>query len=233
MKTCPDCAEDVKDAAKVCKHCGYRWPDAAAESPPPVVTAASDAEPSAQERRSGPPRWLFPVLGLFAVAALLAALLGDESTESLRVPSESMLPTYEVNDTVEVDTGADEFERGDVVVFFAPSGADLNQCGVEHPDNQPCPRPTSDRGEVQFIKRIVAVGGDRLSVRQGSVYIDGEPQDEDYAKPSADCPTCNMEKEITVPDGHYFMVGDNRGASADSREWGAVPEDWINGKVVE
>jgi signal peptidase I len=84
---------------------------------------------------------------------------------------------------------------------------------------------------VSFIKRVVAVEGDRLSVRGGRVYIDGRPEREPYARLDEGCPTCNHPEEITIPEDHYFMMGDNRGASADSRDWGPVPEEWIAGEV--
>jgi signal peptidase I len=102
---------------------------------------------------------------------------------------------------------------------------------VDHPDNQACPEPTGDRSDTNFIKRVVGEPGDRLSVRRGRVFIDGEPLEEDYARLSNTCATCNLEKEVTIPPDHYFMMGDNRGESADSREWGPVPKDWIIGNA--
>jgi signal peptidase I len=78
---------------------------------------------------------------------------------------------------------------------------------------------------------VVGVGGDRLSVRGGRVYIDGRPLREPYARLDDACPICNLPEPVTIPEGHYFMMGDNRGASADSREWGPVPEDWVIGQA--
>jgi signal peptidase I len=171
---------------------------------------------------------------IVAVALGLALLIQAFLVKPFRIPSESMVPTLEINQRVLVDRVSFRFSdpsRGDIVVFKPPKGADLNTCGVNHPDNQPCPKPTPGKSETNFIKRIVAEPGDRLSVRQGRVYIDGERQDEEFARISADCATCNMEKEITIPPDHYFMMGDNRGESADSREWGPVPKKWIIGNA--
>jgi signal peptidase I len=63
------------------------------------------------------------------------------------------------------------------------------------------------------------------------VYIDGRRQNEDFARLDSSCEICNLPVEITIPEGHYFMMGDNRGASADSREWGPVPKKWMIGKA--
>ena len=171
------------------------------------------------------------------VAVALGLALGIQAflVKPFRIPSESMVPTLEINQRVLVDRFTpkvgNEYHSGDIVVFKPPKGADLNTCGVQAPDNQPCPKPTPDKSDTNFIKRIVGEPGDRLSVRGGHVYIDGKLQNESFARFSQDCPTCNMEKEMTVPDDHYFMMGDNRGASADSREWGPVPKKWIIGNA--
>ncbi len=171
---------------------------------------------------------------IVAVALGLALLIQAFLVKPFRIPSESMVPTLEINQRVLVDRVSFRFsdpERGDIVVFKPPAGADRNTCGADHPDNQACPTPTEDKSDTNFIKRVVAVPGDRLTVRRGHVFIDGEPQDEEFAQISADCATCNLEKEIKIPPDHYFMMGDNRGASADSREWGPVPKKWIIGKA--
>jgi signal peptidase I len=170
------------------------------------------------------------------VAVALGLALGIQAflVKPFRIPSESMVPTLEINQRVLVDRFTGHFsdlDRGNIVVFKPPKGADLNTCGVNHPDNQPCPKPTPEKSDTNFIKRIVGLPGDRLSVRRGHVLINGEQQDEEFARISADCATCNLEKEIKIPADHYFMMGDNRGESADSREWGPVPEEWIIGRA--
>jgi signal peptidase I len=171
---------------------------------------------------------------IVAVALGLALLIQAFLVKPFRIPSESMVPTLEINQRVLVDRVSFRFsdpDRGDIVVFKPPAGADINQCGANHPDNQPCPKPTEDKSDTNFIKRVVAVPGDEISVRRGGVFINGKPQDEGFAQLSPDCATCNLEKEIKIPADHYFMMGDNRGESADSREWGPVPKKWIIGKA--
>ena len=123
-------------------------------------------------------------------------------------------------------------EVGDVVVFHPPIGADQgNACGVKRGASQPCPQPTGGMSETNFIKRIVAGPGDRLYIENGKAVVNGEMLDEPYINPCGATGTCNLREEITIPEDHYFMMGDNRGASDDSRFWGPVPRDWIIGEA--
>lgn len=172
------------------------------------------------------------------VVVALGLALGIQAflVKPFRIPSESMVPTLAVGQRVLVDRVTPRFgepERGDVMVFKPPEGADDHRCGVDHSSNQACPRPTDEQSDMNFIKRVVAVEGDRLSVKDGRVYIDGELQTEEteYIRPSADCEICDLPEEITIPEDHVFMMGDNRGSSEDSRAWGPVPEDWLIGNA--
>jgi len=170
------------------------------------------------------------------VAVALGLALGIQAflVKPFRIPSESMVPTLEIGQRVLVDRVSYRFgdpDRGDIVVFKPPAGADRNACGARHPSDTACPEPTEGRSETNFIKRVVGVPGDRLKVIDGAVYIDGKRQEQDYARLDAQCGICNLPQEIVIPDGHYFMMGDNRGESADSREWGPVPKKWIIGKA--
>lgn len=170
------------------------------------------------------------------VAIALGVALGIQAflVKPFRIPSESMVPTLEVGQRVLVNRVGTHFgtpERGDVMVFKPPINADSNECAVAHPPAQGCPESNPDESETNFIKRVVAVPGDRISVRRGRVYIDGELQQEPFIRPDATCPICNLPRPVVVPDGEYYMMGDNRGASADSREWGPVPEENFVGKA--
>src|SRR5204863_284121 len=77
-----------------------------------------------------------------------------------------------------------------------------------------------------FIKRVVAGPGDTLSVRDGHPVVNGKVASEDFIEPCGGSQGCNLPKTITIPPGDYFMMGDNRGSSDDSRIWGPVPQDW-------
>jgi signal peptidase I len=170
------------------------------------------------------------------VAVALGLALGIQAflVKPFRIPSESMVPTLSVGQRVLVDRVSPRFSepsRGDVVVFKPPRGADDNVCGTEHPEESACPEPTGERSETNFIKRVVAVGGDRLAVRNGRVVLNGKLQTETFIRPDAGCSICDLPEEITIPKDHFFMMGDNRGESADSREWGPVPKKWLIGNA--
>ena len=170
---------------------------------------------------------------ILAVAVGLALGIQALLVKPFRIPSESMIPTLEINQRVLVDRVSYRFsnpDRGDVVVFKPPAGADDNRCAVQHSADSACPRATKGRSKTNFIKRVVAVGGDRLKVIDGRVYLNGKRQREPYARPNRDCSICDLPEEITIPKGQYFMMGDNRGESADSREWGPIPEKWMIGQ---
>jgi signal peptidase I len=174
---------------------------------------------------------------IVALAIGLALAIQAWLIKPYQIPSQSMEPTLDVGQRVLVnrflyhlgDPGI-----GDIVVFHPPAGADRGtECGTQHPAVQACPEPTSERSDQNFIKRIVAGPGDKLSVRNGHPVVNGvEKTDEPYTMPCGNTgPPCNLPKPIVVPPDHYFMMGDNRGASQDSRFWGPVPRDWIIGKA--
>jgi signal peptidase I len=188
------------------------------------------------KKKRGPLGTVVELVVIVAVALGLALGIQAFLVKPFRIPSESMVPTLEVGQRVLVDRITPRFGdygRGDVVVFTPPAGADSNSCGVPDEPGRACPEATEDRSDMNFIKRIVGVGGDRLSVRGGRVYVDGREQREPWANLSG-CGAngeCDLPREITIPKGQFFMMGDNRGASADSRLWGPVPEKWLVGKA--
>ena len=170
------------------------------------------------------------------VVVALGLALGIQAflVKPYRIPSESMVPTLEVGQRVLVNRIGARFsdpQVGDIVVFHPPAGAEQsNECGGgPPPPSQACATPTDDRADVNFIKRVVAGPGDRLSINEGHVTLNGKLQPDGYTIPCGGGEGCNFPETVTVPADHYFMMGDNRGASDDSRFWGPVPRDWIIG----
>ena len=173
---------------------------------------------------------------IVALALGLALAIQAWLIKPYQIPSGSMEPTLDIGQRVLVNRFIYHFEDpsiGDIVVFHPPAGADRGtECGVPHSPREACPRPTPQESSQNFIKRIVAGPGDTLSVREGHPVVNGvEKKDEPYTNPCGIAGACNLPKPITVPPGYYFMMGDNRGASDDSRFWGPVPRKWIIGKA--
>jgi signal peptidase I len=182
---------------------------------------------------------LLELVLVVAVAIAIALVVQAFVVKPYRIPSGSMEPTLAVGERVIVNRLGSRFAApgiGDIVVFHPPHGADVNECGTRgqgpfyegpHSD-EPCARPTPTRSNQNFIKRVVGLPGDRIGVRRGHVVRNGVQQREAFIRPCGGGPDCDLAT-ITVPPDHYFMMGDNRGASDDSRYWGPVPRDWIIG----
>ena len=154
------------------------------------------------------------------------------------MPSETMVPTVQVGDRVTLNRAAYDAaapEIGDIVIHHPPVSAEEGiECGgAETRVGQMCSQPSRERADVSFIKRVVAGPGDRIALRDGHVVRNGEVADEPFIADCGGSDGCEFPRPITVPDGHYFMLGDNRGASDDSRFWGPVPLAWIQGRVED
>jgi signal peptidase I len=184
---------------------------------------------------------VFRFVSSLALALFFALAIQAYAVKPYRIPSESMYPTLKVGQRVFVDRFSHRLggqpHVGDVTVFHPPTGAEADQCGVPRQgpayedggDGRSCSQPTADKAKVTFIKRVVAGPGDTIAVRNGHVIRNGKRASEPFASSCGD-DACNLAP-ITVPAGHWFMMGDNRGASDDSRFWGPVPEAWIIGKA--
>jgi signal peptidase I len=129
--------------------------------------------------------------------------------EAFWIPSASMVPTLKYGDRVLVNKFIYRFtepERGDVIVFKSVEG-----------DGQ------------DLIKRVVGVPGDEIAVRGGTLFVNGEPQKEPYVNKKY--PDRSFYAPTTVPKDHVFAMGDNRANSQDSRIFGPVPEENIEGEA--
>ena len=173
-----------------------------------------------------------------AVGLAAVCLTGCGAT-SYKVPSPSMEPTLKVGQVVNVDDGAFSArspQLGEIIVFRASdqaaSASGGSECGNPsqgQPGDQVCGVPGAGPSKVAFIKRIVGLPGDRLAMVGGRVIRNGRPLREPYAQSCTGAPVCSFPKPITVPAQTYFVLGDNRTASVDSRFFGPVPRAWIVG----
>jgi signal peptidase I len=168
------------------------------------------------------------------VAVALALLIQRFVVKPYRIPTPSMVPTLAVGQRVLANRLINHPSVGDVVVFHPPSGADSQSptCGVSNQGgghSQPCASPTSGESNQTFIKRVVGGPGDRISIVGGHVIRNGVRERDSYIAQCGDGGACNFRQPIVIPPGDYFMMGDNRGESDDSRFWGPVPNKWIIG----
>lgn len=175
-----------------------------------------------------------PVLVVIAFA--IALLLKSFVLQAFFIPSASMEPTLMVGDRVlveKVSTRFGEPDRGDVVVFEkllgAPAAPEDNDNVIEKIGNafkELFGFPTG--GEQDFIKRIIAVEGDTIEGRDGQVFVNGEEVEEPYLP---DGITTSEFGPVDIPPDMIFVMGDNRGNSDDSRNFGPVPVDTVIGKA--
>jgi signal peptidase I len=178
------------------------------------------------------------------VAVALALALGIQAllVKPYQIPSGSMLPTLRIGQRVLVNRIGERFSKpsiGDVMVFHPPgaatgddtgAGGAENTCGAKPAAEQPCPMPVAERSKENFIKRVVAGPGDTIAVVDDHVVLNGKRQAEPFIQKRCEGGNAqNFPQAIRVPAGHWFMMGDNRECSDDSRFWGPVPEKWIIG----
>ena len=152
--------------------------------------------------------WVLVVGGALVIALVIKTFL----LQAFYIPSSSMVSTLNIGDRVLVNKlsyDLHDVHRGDIIVF-------------ERPESE-ADSPISD-----LIKRVVGLPGDTVEGQNGQVLIDGEPLAEPYLDEGV---TTGDFDPVEVPEGHYFMMGDNRGDSRDSRFFGPIAEDTIVGRA--
>ena len=177
------------------------------------------------------------IVAAVAIALLVQALI----VKPYKIPSGSMEPTLAIGQRILANRLIDHPSLGDIVVFHPPSGAvtePVATCGAAGEGEsqsgnffpRPCDLPTPGQSSQTFIKRVVGLPGDHISIVAGHVIRNGVREKDAYIRPCPNPdPQCNFPQTILVPPGDYFMMGDNRAFSDDSRYWGPVPDAWIIG----
>jgi signal peptidase I len=208
-----------------------------ASGQPPLRTRANipliGRRRRAREKRSiTPTRAILELVVTVLVALGIAEGVQATVVKPFKIPSGSMEPTLAVGQRVLVNRLVYHLHkphRGEIVVFHPP---DSLSCAVPIDLGEPCPQGATHPSSQYFVKRLIGLPGERISIREGHPVINGhELTNEPYIKPCGGVPECNMPETITIPPGHYFMMGDNRGDSDDSRFWGPIPESWMVGSA--
>ncbi len=152
--------------------------------------------------------------------------------EAFYIPSESMVPTLEVGDRVLANKFIYRFtdpHRGDVVVFRSVEGGVGGEPGPFSGIRRLITGESAATVPPDLIKRVVGVPGDRIAVRNGVLYVNGERQKEPYL--NDEFPDRSFAAPVKVPKDHIFVMGDNRANSRDSRFFGPVPQKNIEGQA--
>jgi signal peptidase I len=182
------------------------------------------------------------------VAVALGLALGIQAfiVKPYRIPSGSMEPTLAIGQRVLVNRIGMDFSEphvGEIAVFHPPEGAEEEECGpkphVIKLGASACgePVPVQD-SSLNFIKRVVAGPGDEIYIKEGHVFRKAAgkssfvAEKDPYIRACGTSPECNFLGPVKIPAGHWFMMGDNRGESDDSRFWGPVPTGWIIGGAI-
>ena len=190
---------------------GISSQSAPAVAPPPAVDSRrSTAENARRIARRHVVEWV--VVVIFAV--LVAAGLRTFSLQAFFVTSGSMLPTLQIGDRIVVIKFGYTIQRGDIVVFKRP------------------PKDTGTQ-DKDLVKRVIGLPGETISSRGNTVLINGRPIREPWLpRLSGLCAESAENIPITkIPEGDYFVMGDCRGDSADSRVWGTLPGSLVVGRV--
>jgi signal peptidase I len=151
--------------------------------------------------------WVVIIAGALIVAVVVKTFL----IQAFYIPSGSMLPTLQEQDRVLVNKLSYDLHpvhRGDIIVFKGPEQA---------------------AGQVKdLIKRVIGLPGDTVESREGVMYVNGNPTKEDYLGPGITTGPLEPQK---IPPGHYWVMGDNRGNSKDSRFFGPIAKNLIIGRA--
>lgn len=189
--------------------------------------------------------WTYCVI----IAVILALLVKYYVGTPTIVKQTSMAPTFSPNDRLILNrlyrTLNTEPKRGEIITFEAPSEnyASGEQADLSNPvaiyNNEPEGIVSKffynvvELGKTSYIKRVIALPGEHIQIKDGKVYINGEELKEEYLTDDVITEAEGGQfLDLIVPEGTVFAMGDNRGHSADSRRFGCIPYEKIEGKVV-
>ena len=194
--------------------------------------------------------WLVCIIVAVALALLVRYYIGTPTI----VQQTSMDPTLKPNERLWLNrwgrTLKEMPERGDIITFEAPSVTKVSKENIDlkNPvaiyNNEPQTMLARfsyyvlESGKRSYIKRVIGLPGEYIEIKDGSVYINGEKLKEDYLQAGVVTDMVQGKKDesfftnFTVPENYVFVMGDNRTGSTDSRSFGCIPLEKIEGKVL-
>ena len=190
--------------------------------------------------------WIYCIIIAVVLALLVKYFLGTPTI----VKQTSMVPTFQPNDRLILNrlyrTLKTTPQRGDIITFEAPTVS--NSAGEKVDLENPVAKYTNKTNGLvskffynvveitkrSYIKRVIGLPGDHVEIKDGSVYINGEKLEEDYLSSDVKTESVNGGQylDIIVPEKTVFVMGDNRPDSIDSRKFGCIPYEKIEGKIV-
>lgn len=181
---------------------------------PQEITPELSTESVAEEQPSKLKESIIELIEFIAIVAAVLVVLRFFVAEPHRVSGNSMIPNFHDGDyiiTNKLAKNFSTFQRGEVIILHNPRNKDQ-----------------------VFIKRVVGLPGEKVEVLDGQVYINDQPISEAYLPNQLQTPPgtfLSEGEEIVVPENQYFVMGDNRGGSSDSREWGTVMFELVIGQA--
>lgn len=181
------------------------------------------------------------------IAVILALLVRHFVFTPTKVWQTSMYPTLKQGDRLFLNrlamTTGQEIKRGEIITFEAPSVKDVK--ATEYKPENPVAIYRNEPKNLfskftyyvleikkeSYIKRVIGVGGDKILIENGKVYVNGEKLQEDYLQEDVVTERMGLFYDLTVPDGYVFAMGDNRAESRDCRSFGCIPIEKIESKV--
>jgi signal peptidase I len=191
----------------------------------PTIPAVSGPGPGVEPPRRRSPWWRWPVelLVVLAVVVIVTFVLRIFVVQTFSIPSGSMLPTLQIGDRIIVDKIDYHVHRGSIVVFKRP--------------------PLELQPYADLVKRVIGLPGETISAAGGQIYIDGKLLSEPWLPKVPDAYTAPLPGDpnpqfnlppggVKIPPGDYYVMGDNRTRSEDSRWFGPIPASLIVGRAV-
>jgi signal peptidase I len=191
-------------------------PSSAGHSAAPTQAAGSGSDSSSSAIGPGPAVPPLPATGIgvwvrdLIISLAISAFVIVFLYQPVKVEGISMMPSLEDQERIFVNKFVyrlEPIERGDIVVFKYPRDPSKS-----------------------YIKRVIGMAGDRIRIDGGQVYVNDQALDEDYVPPAYT--DARSYPEVTVPTNSFFVLGDHRSMSSDSREFGPVDQSFIYGKAV-